>query len=405
MLNNLVLSVFLLIFAPSTINIELMKKEIVQIRERKMPSGKTSLYLAYTINGKRQYEYPKLYLLPENGRGKTAAIAANKETRRIIEAMQAKKIVELTQNRSGIIVKKEPSKMLFSQYIKTFRDYKAKTTRGEEYIKTISNVERHIYEYAGEKVTMAAIDKKFCEGFISYLRTAKGKFTEQPLSGMTQKVYFAMFNTMLKKAVRDEIIPRNPIDLIDTGTKIKAPESERVYLDISELKKMAASEPKDKSTKQAFMFSCFTGLRISDIRQLKWEDIEEYTDEDGNSRYRMIKRMQKTQRIITYSLSKEAVSWLPERTGELVFDKLVCAPNLNTQIKKWAESCGITKNVSFHTARHTFATMMLTLGADIYTTSKLLGHSRISTTEIYAKIIDKKKDEAVGLIDKFFDKD
>ena len=119
----------------------------------------------------------------------------------------------------------------------------------------------------------------------------------------------------------------------------------------------------------------------------------------------MIKRMQKTQRIITYSLSKEAVSWLPERTGELVFDKLVCAPNLNAQIKKWAELCGITKNVSFHTARHTFATMMLTLGADIYTTSKLLGHSRISTTEIYAKIIDKKKDEAVGLIDKFFDKD
>ena len=176
-----------------------MKKEIVQIRERKMP------------------------------RGKTAAIAANKETRRIIEAMQAKKIVELTQDRSGIIVKKEPSKMLFSQYIKT-----------------ISNVERHIYEYAGEKVTMAAIDKKFCEGFISYLRTAKGKFTEQPLSGMTQKVYFAMFNTMLKKAVRDEIIPRNPIDLIDAGTKIKAPESERVYLDISELKKLAASEPKDK---------------------------------------------------------------------------------------------------------------------------------------------------------------
>lgn len=225
-----------------------------------MPSGKTSLYLAYTINGKRQYEYPKLYLLPENGRGKTAAIAANKETRRIIEAMQAKKIVELTQNRSGIIVKKEPSKMLFSQYIKNFRDYKAKTTRGEEYIKTISNVERHICEYAGKNVTMAAIDKKFCEGFISYLKTAKGKFTEQPLSGMTQKVYFAMFNTMLKKAVRDEIIPRNPIDLIDTGTKIKAPESERVYLDISELKRW---QHQSRRTNQPSKPSCSPALLVS----------------------------------------------------------------------------------------------------------------------------------------------
>ena len=114
---------------------------------------------------------------------------------------------------------------------------------------------------------------------------------------------------------------------------------------------------------------------------------------------------QKAKRIITYSLSREAVSWLPERNGNLVFQGLVCRPNLNNQIRKWAESVGITKQISFHTARHTFATMMLTLGADIYTTSKLLGHSRISTTEIYAKIIDKKKDEAMNLIDKYFDKD
>lgn len=73
--------------------------------------------------------------------------------------------------------------------------------------------------------------------------------------------------------------------------------------------------------------------------------------------------------------------------------------------QKVSRIVGITKQISFHTARHTFATMMLTLGADIYTTSKLLGHSRISTTEIYAKIIDKKKDKAMNLIDKYFDKD
>ena len=168
---------------------------------------------------------------------------------------------------------------------------------------------------------------------------------------------------------------------------------------------MAAADAKCELTKQAFMFSCFTGLRISDIEQLKWSDIEQFTDENGTAKYRIIKKMQKTQRIITYSLSREAVSWLPERTGNLVFQGLVCRPNLNNQIRKWAESVGITKQISFHTARHTFATMMLTLGADIYTTSKLLGHSRISTTEIYAKIIDKKKDEAMNLIDKYFDKD
>jgi hypothetical protein len=58
--------------------------------------------------------------------------------------------------------------------------------------------------------------------------------------------------------------------------------------------------------------------------------------------------------------------------------------------------------ITFHTSRHTFATMMLTLGADLYTTSKLLGHANVKTTQIYAKIVDSKKVEAVNLVDNVF---
>ena len=58
----------------------------------------------------------------------------------------------------------------------------------------------------------------------------------------------------------------------------------------------------------------------------------------------------------------------------------------------------------FHCARHTYATMLLTLGVDIYTVSKLLGHSNVNTTSIYAKIVDQKKVETVGLVDDFFSK-
>ena len=71
-------------------------------------------------------------------------------------------------------------------------------------------------------------------------------------------------------------------------------------------------------------------------------------------------------------------------------------------LRKWASEAGITKHLTFHTARHTFATMMLTLGADLYTTSKLLGHTDVATTQIYAKIVDKKKDEAVNLVNGIF---
>ncbi len=76
---------------------------------------------------------------------------------------------------------------------------------------------------------------------------------------------------------------------------------------------------------------------------------------------------------------------------------------VNILLKPWAKSAGIDKHVTFHTARHTFATMMLTLGADLYTTSKLLGHTDVRMTQIYAKIINRKKDEAVNLVNGLFD--
>jgi site-specific recombinase XerD len=74
-------------------------------------------------------------------------------------------------------------------------------------------------------------------------------------------------------------------------------------------------------------------------------------------------------------------------------------------LNDWIKAAGITKNITFHSSRHTYATMMLTLGVDVYTVSKLLGHTRVETTQIYAKIVNKKKDDAVGLIDQMFEKD
>ena len=140
------------------------------------------------------------------------------------------------------------------------------------------------------------------------------------------------------------------------------------------------------------------GLRVSDIERLKWGDIKE-----SNGRKQIEIVMKKTQEPLYVPLSQCALDYLPERGNSTdednVFLYLTTDSRLNKHVAQLAASAGIKKHVTFHTARHTFATLLLTEGADLYTTSKLLGHTDISTTQIYAKIVDEKKQEAVSLLD------
>ena len=76
---------------------------------------------------------------------------------------------------------------------------------------------------------------------------------------------------------------------------------------------------------------------------------------------------------------------------------------MNLSLRNVARHAGLSFNPTMHLARHTFATMMLTLGTDLYTTSKLLGHVDVKMTQVYAKIINQKKDEAVNLVNGLFD--
>ena len=114
--------------------------------------------------------------------------------------------------------------------------------------------------------------------------------------------------------------------------------------------------------------------------------------------------MQKTEKPVIIPLSEEAKRWLPKPKGITTpfFDIPTTQTVIGRALRKWAEAAGVEKHISFHCSRHTFGTMMLTLGADLFTTSKLMGHTNIQTTEIYAKIVDKKKEEAINLIDGMF---
>ena len=113
--------------------------------------------------------------------------------------------------------------------------------------------------------------------------------------------------------------------------------------------------------------------------------------------------MKKTHRPVAVPLSRHALTLLPEKglSEDCVFRFPSYARTLR-KLKKQAIAAGINKKVTFHVARHTFATMMLTAGADLYTISKLIGHSDVRTTQVYSKVVDRKKQEAVALLDLLF---
>ena len=99
-------------------------------------------------------------------------------------------------------------------------------------------------------------------------------------------------------------------------------------------------------------------------------------------------------------ISEQAYQLLGERKGptEKVFEDLVYSERLNMRLKYWVLKAGITKDITFHCFRHTYATLQLSLGTDIYTVSKMLGHRDLRTTQVYARIVDKKKQEAANKI-------
>ena len=153
--------------------------------------------------------------------------------------------------------------------------------------------------------------------------------------------------------------------------------------------------------KNAYLFSCFCGLRISDIMLLKWKNIIK-----DRGAYTLEIVMKKTKDPIYLPLSDQALKWLPSQSGKTAEDKVFYIPlfnYVNPALAEWAKKAGLNKHMTFHTARHTFATMMLTLGADLYTVSKLLGHSDVKITQVYAKIVNQKKNDAVNLVNTVFD--
>ena len=376
----------------------LASKEPVKIRMKELKNGNKSLFLDIYVNGVRKYEFLKLYLKPETNRENKKE---NQNTLSLANAIKAKRIVEIQNNRYGFSNSNMNADADILEYMVRRAEKVQKPTvsknRG-----SISTAKRSAYLlrlYARkQKIPFNQVDKNFVIGYVAFLKNRISKYG-RPLAENTIISLFASFVAALNSAVKDGIIDFNPANKLRSSEKPETPKPSRGYLTIDEVRKLYGTPCKRPYVKQIFLFGCMCGLRYSDIIALKWGDLHFESDGKVSIKIKQIK----TGIELDVPLSKEAINLLPKERNndDYVFGKQLEAKYVRKYLRAWAKEAGITKDVKFHTSRHTYATMLLTLGADLFTVSKLLGHVNIKTTQIYVEVINQKKQEAVDLIPSF----
>lgn len=367
-------------------------KEAIRLRTKKLSNGNLSLYLDYYKDGVREYDFLKLYLVPERT---PADKIQNEGTLRTANMIKAEKIIS-TQNEERGFKNNRKGNLNFLEYMKVqVNEYFDKGSVA--YSESINAAIKHLKAYKGDEILLKDVNKAYLKGFIGYLDKVQSR-RNKPLSEAAKSLYYNVVSVALNKAVKNDLISINPASNISCKDRPTQGKATKQYLTFDEVKAMIETPCKNEMIKKAFLFSCFCGLRYSDIKNLTWKKIQAI----GEGIYQLEIIQQKTNEILYLPLSDNALIWLPNRLGAKDDDNVFNLPNSPTTIEKhlraWTEAAGIKKHVTFHVSRHTNATLMLYFGADIYTVSKLLGHTNVKTTQVYAKIVDESKRKAVNLI-------
>ena len=376
------------------------KTDLVKLRSRKTSNGRASLYLDYVQYNERVRDTLGLFLLS----GKSSEVKEkNQKTMAKAELLRLEKEKELLaatpqkENADG--------KTLFLQYYRTLMEDR-KNDLGN--YGNWRSCFKYLQVYCSETTTFDDITPRWVQGFKTYLDTVEKdsfkvalKPSREGFNGLSQNSKCSYFNKLracLNQAYKEGIIASNPADPIKG---FKADEAERQYLTIEEVKKMAATKCKYPHLKRAFLFACFTGLRKSDIQKLTWSEVQKFGDYT-----RLVFKQKKTGGQEYLDIPKAAEQYLgtqdDAKPDDLVFPLFKYSSETSLELRRWALAAGITKDFTFHCSRHTFAVMLLNSGTDIYTVSKLLGHREIATTQIYAHLVDARKQEAVNKISDIF---
>ncbi len=255
----------------------------------------------------------------------------------------------------------------------------------------------HVERFLSERlrlsdVPFSALDRSFVDKFDLYLRT------ERRLAPNTVVLYMSRLHTVINKAIAAGIITANPF----SGYEPPRPERKRRYLTREELRRLMTtplSVPRLYLVRDLFLFSCYTGISYGDMCRLTAANLE--TAEDGTV---WIKAAREKTNVVfeipLLDLSLHLIDKYRDTAPDCKLLPMYGNSELNKGLKQLATVCGIDRKLTFHMRRHTYATeITLSHGVPMETVSRMLGHSRVDTTQIYAQVTDNKIDTDTQLLD------
>lgn len=373
----------------------------VTIQTYNETSNKKSLCLDWRSNEKspntgrykrgREYLGITVYKKPKDSNQRQE----NKELWRIAEQHRVNKENEINKDEVYSEFEKERLKQNeigernFVDYFKELAN-KRKGSNNDNWMSALN----YLVAFTGGHLKFADVTVQFCNDFKEYLLTTKSRKSEKAkLAQNSALSYFNKLKAALKQAYKDGLLRE------DINIKVKAikeKENQREYLLLDEVKQLIKTDCTNVLMKKAALFSISTGLRFGDIRDLTWSNIEKRAE----NKYFIRFRQEKTQVLQTVGMNSQAYSLLGKKgkPTEKIFEGLQYSAYHNKSIAQWIGAAGITKDITFHCFRHTFAVLQLMAGTTIFTLKELMGHKSINTTLRYAKIVDEKINNAADKI-------
>jgi len=380
-------------------------------KQKTTQAGKSPIYARITVNGKR-IEISVKRSIEDNNWNATKGMAKGSRE----EIVKLNKYLD--QFKAGIIDSYQ--QLLLQKKFITAELLKEKVTGGDqaeftlcklmEYhnsdqgqllepgtMKNYYTTQKIIKEFIKERFKtsdkyLSELSYKFITDFEYYLRNRTPEKGQKALNNNGLMKHIERFCKMINLAVRLEWIDRNPFH----AYQLKFDKVEREYLTKDELARIEAKKfniVRLQVVQDLFVFSCYTGLVYIDVFNLTPANL--ITKSENN--IWIATNRQKTNEPVRVPLLPKALAIIekykghPQALAEGKVLPTLSNQKLNSYLKEIADMCDITKPLAFHIARHTFATTVtLTNGVPIETVSKLLGHSKLTTTQIYAKVVESK---------------